>query len=276
MVWIFWFLQKVEVENNLNRDSFIFYAHMWMLVFALFFSLFPWANISFSLDVILFTSFISLIYVTVFKLRLIALKHLDTSTYFINFRIISSIVLLFAGQLFFSEHINFKEYLGVFLWFIIFILLLPHSKTHIHKENIKKWFIYLVLWALWISLLWLIQKRFTQVSIELLSFLFFSWIFWGILSLIFRDKKYSVKQVLHIEKRKDKFFLIWVWVVFSVSCWFNLQSVANWWDVAIVYKIVSYSIFIPIILSIIFYKEKITLKKFLAFVLTIVSIWLFV
>ena len=46
-------------------------------------------------------------------------------------------------------------------------------------------------------------------------------------------------------------------------------------NVAIVYKIISYSLFIPIILSIIFYKEKVTPKKMIAFLLTILSIALF-
>jgi uncharacterized protein (DUF486 family) len=48
------------------------------------------------------------------------------------------------------------------------------------------------------------------------------------------------------------------------------------WDIAIVYKIVSYSLFLPIIFSITYYKEPLTPKKIIAFILTVVSIWLFI
>jgi uncharacterized membrane protein len=64
-------------------------------------------------------------------------------------------------------------------------------------------------------------------------------------------------------------------VFFYCSALFNTLAFQQW-DVAIVYKIISYSLFIPIILSVIFYKEKITVKKWVAFLLTIVSILLFV
>jgi hypothetical protein len=70
-------------------------------------------------------------------------------------------------------------------------------------------------------------------------------------------------------------FLIGSGVIFSIATVTNNLAFV-WWDLAIVYKIISYSLFIPIILSIIFYKEPITPKKLLAFGLTVLSILLFI
>ena len=60
---------------------------------------------------------------------------------------------------------------------------------------------------------------------------------------------------------------------FYIYFLFNTYNLA---DLGIAYKIQAYSIFIPIFLSIVVYKEKVTFKKILAFVLTLVSLWFFI
>jgi uncharacterized membrane protein len=48
------------------------------------------------------------------------------------------------------------------------------------------------------------------------------------------------------------------------------------WNLAIVSTITSFSILIPIVLSVIFYKEKMTYKKAFVIFLSIISIILFI
>jgi drug/metabolite transporter (DMT)-like permease len=55
-----------------------------------------------------------------------------------------------------------------------------------------------------------------------------------------------------------------------------LYALFLWADLWIAYKIQSYSIFVPIIFSVIFYEERITRKKLLAIVLATVSLWFFI
>jgi uncharacterized membrane protein len=56
---------------------------------------------------------------------------------------------------------------------------------------------------------------------------------------------------------------------------FLLFTALPLFNTTVIYKIYSFEIFIPIILSFIFYKEKLTLRKIIAFILTFVSIWFF-
>ena len=56
---------------------------------------------------------------------------------------------------------------------------------------------------------------------------------------------------------------------------FGFFSLAHGANLVIYAKISSYSMFVPIILAIIIYKEKVTIKKLVAFILTIISLGLF-
>ena len=110
---------------------------------------------------------------------------------------------------------------------------------------------------------------------DALAYVFYVWIFGSLAALIFKGED-SFKDVLWITSKRHFLFLLltglsfWTWHVMS------LTSLKLGWDVAIVYKVISYSLIFPIIYSIIFYNEKVTVKKMIAFIISLVSIWLFV
>jgi uncharacterized membrane protein len=135
---------------------------------------------------------------------------------------------------------------------------------------------YLGIGIIWISFNWIIQKQFILLDLDFASYILFSWITGSLVTLLFKGNKNTLGEVIKVKNNKHILFLLLCWTIFPLWMFFNLHAVYEWWDVAIVYKIISYSLFIPIILSVIFYKEKITVKKLLAFILTIASIWLFV
>jgi len=54
----------------------------------------------------------------------VSLRYISSSTYFINYRILSSVWLLLIGISFFGENISIKEILGVFIGFFVFYLLI--------------------------------------------------------------------------------------------------------------------------------------------------------
>jgi uncharacterized membrane protein len=281
LVWsvtigIYWFLQKIEAESNINRNSFILYSHVWMIIYPLIYLLITWWKIHFNMQIFLYALLLNTIYVIIMKFRLKSLEYIDSSSYFINYRIFSSILLLIFGQIFFWEIISIKEYIWIFLWFIIFYLLLEKKYNKESDNNVYKGFIYLAIGIIWVSLIWIIQKNFILLDLDFSSYIFFSWITWSIVTLWMSWKDKIIKDILSIKKKKDYVFLFVCATIFPLGMFCNLQAVDGWGDVAIVYKIISYSLFIPIILSVIFYKEKITLKKALAFILTIASIGLFV
>lgn len=275
-IGIYGFLQKIEAESDVNRNSFILYSHLWMIIYPLIYLLITWKNIDFNVEIFLYALVINTIYVTVMKFRLKSLEYLSSSSYFINYRIFSSILLLIFGQVFFWEIINTKEYIWIFIWFIIFYLLLEKKYKDESDKNYMNGFLYLWIWIIWVSLIWIIQKNFILLDLDFASYIFFSWITGSLVTLWVKWKKDRLQDVFKVTNTKHIIFLFLCGTIFPLWMFFNLHAVDQGWDIAIVYKIVSYSLFIPIILSVIFYKEKVTFKKLLAFVLTIASIWLFV
>lgn len=109
---IFGIFQKIETENSLiNRDSFIFYAYFFGLIFNIIVFLVLDVHLVWDPIIILSGTAIAFIYIYVLKLRHNCLKYMTTSAYFINYRIFTAIGLLLVGSLIFLESISFNEYL---------------------------------------------------------------------------------------------------------------------------------------------------------------------
>ncbi len=276
-VWLFGFFQKIESESkSVNTNGFIIYAHVSMILLPLVMFLTWFSQITVNLELIFYAIVMNFMYIIILKTRLKSLKFLSSSTYFINYRIFSSILLLLFGQILFWEIISLREYLGIFLWFVIFYFLLEKKTKKESNQDLKKWYLFLSAGVGLLSVIWLAQKQFTLWDFDIVSYIFYSW-FAGIFSTyMMRKKGETLKGILKISRKKDILFLTLTSIIFPIWMYCNLQALMAGGDVAVVYKIISYSLFIPIILSVIFYKEKITLNKIFAFILTIASIWLFV
>jgi len=272
---IFWILQKIDSESSMNRNGFIFYAHLWAVVISIWAAIFTKTDFIHSFQLLPLAMIASISYFIVLRLRLSCLKFMSSSSYFINYRIFVSIILLLWGQFLFNESIVTSEYIWVFLWFIVFYLLLEQKQDKKWKENLKTGYIYLWLSILIASILWLFQKWIMIQDFDVLTYVLYSGIFWSLASLIFKWKD-NLKNILTITSRKHLLFLLITALSFGIWYYFNLMALQGGWDVAVVYKIISYSLFFPIIFSILFFKEELSLKRIIAFILTIISIFLFV
>lgn len=274
-VWIFWILQKIEAESIFNRNGFVFYSHFGAIIIPLWLSIVWMIELEHNLLLFCIGLITNLLYVIVFKLRLYCLKYMTSSSYFINYKIFTSIFLLIFGQIIFSESISINEYIGIFIWFITFFLLVERRSENNHFEWYKTGLFFLAISVLISWLLWLTNKVIAIEEFHILTYVFYSWLLWGFYSLLLKWKD-KLTDVLFIHSKKQALFL-WAWtIVFGAWLFLNISSIRLGWDISIVFKIMSYSLFWPIIFSIIFYKEKVTLKKIIAFILTIISIFLFV
>jgi hypothetical protein len=83
-IGVYGFLQKIESESKINRNSFILYSNVWMIIYPLLYLLSTWGKIEFNMQIFLYALLINTIYVTVMKFRLKSLEYLDSSSYFIN------------------------------------------------------------------------------------------------------------------------------------------------------------------------------------------------
>jgi len=202
-------------------------------------------------------------------IMMVALKYLPTSTYFISVRLLSSVILLVIGIIFFGDIISRSEIIGLVFGFPAMMLLFEKEQ----KENLnyKKGIFVLILGVLSLALGHSIAKIFSS-KIELiptvLAFTFFISFFSAVLIgyKTTRPNRKYFKLIFIINFWQASLFFFYFIMIFRVYGMGNL---------GISYKIQSYSPFIPIILSSIIYKEKITKKKMVALVLTIFSLWFF-
>lgn len=275
-IGIFWFCQKIEAESSLNHNTFLIYIYLGYLLYPIAVHLLWIEKIYFDVQAMVYAFLVAALYITILRCRLKSLCYLTSSTYFINYRIFSSIFLIISGQLFFGEFISVREYMWVLLGFLIFFLLIEKKQQQETKQDMYKGYVYLWISAVLITLLWVIQKNFILHNASSISYIFYGWFFGILLLLLTKHKTETVKSIFYITNKRHILFLIFASIVFTLWIILNLLALRHGWDVAIVYKIISYSLFVPIIGSIIFYKETVTFKKIIAFILTIASIGLFI
>ena len=270
-VGLYAFSTKVQAESKYN--DFYFYFFMYLTFLMLFpYLIFKKVNF-FDLEIILLSIVFVLFYFFILKTRFICLKHLGSSTYFINYRIFSSILLLIFGIILFSEKITINDYFGIFIGFIVFYLLFEKKDKNESLKNFKKGIIFLFLGVFLISGLQSLSKYASINSLNISLILFYEGIF-GFCILFFSKRKKLRQLIKNFPNKKYTLFLLISGIMNILSIYFNFLAYVEG-NLAVVYKIISYSIFITIFLSMIFYKEKINLRKMIAFVLTIISIWFF-
>jgi uncharacterized membrane protein len=274
LVGFFSFFTKIQSESKNDDFYFFSFQYIAMIIFSIICFFVFNKSLIINLQNLSLSFLFMILYFFVLKSRFAALKYINTSTYFINYRIFSSILLIFIGQIFFSESISIKKYIGILLGFFIFYLLFGKKEKTETTKNLKLGISLIFVGVILISILQAVSKWIAINEIDLFSILFFEGIF-GIIILLISKRK-NLKNSI-----KFNFGKKWLLYYFVFGCVNYFSTLFSIWsfetgDLAVVYKVMSYSIFIPIILSIIFYKEKVNLKQIIAFILTIVSLWFFI
>ena len=273
---LFWIAQKIESESKMNRDGFIFYLHLGMIIIPLLLWVSGYTTLIFDVYVLLLAMFINGVYVYVLKLRLKCLEYMTSSTYFINYRVFIAIFLLVLGQVIFQESISLNEYVGIAVGFVIFYLLIEKKNNTIDAlANLKTGYVLLAISIILGGVIWLCHKYISYQDFSISTYVLYSGIIGAILPLIFRWN-HTVKQTLICRWWRHISFVFFTAVIFSAGFYLNMVALIEGWDVWVVYKIISYGLIFPILFSIIYYKEPVTWKKLLAFILTIASIALFI
>ena len=270
-VGLYGFSTKVQAESK--YDDFYFYFFMYF-TFLMFLPYLIYKKVNFfDLEIISFSIVFVLLYFFILKTRFVSLKYLGSSTYFINYRIFSSILLLISGIIFFSEKITINDYFGIFIGFVVFYLLLEKKDKKGSFKDLKKGIVFLFCGIVLISINQSFAKYVSINFYNVFLLMFYEGIF-GLLLLFVLKRKKLKKLLKKIPDKKHILILFFGGIIHAISLYYNILAY-NEGNLAVVYKIISYSIFITIFLSMIFYKEKINLRKVIAFILTIISIWFF-
>jgi hypothetical protein len=141
------------------------------------------------------------------------------------------------------------------LGFLIFYLLLEKKRKMKKSIDFKKGITYLVYTIIIISFIHVIRK-FVSVSDTDFYFYIFLTSLVGFLSSFFNNPKYLINVHKKLKVPKQIIFFSLFQSFFLVSNLVFVTIAYSTGNLGVIYKLVSYSIFIPIILSMIYYNEK--------------------
>ena len=201
--------------------------------------------------------------------RLRALKYLPSSTVFTLFRsnilpILALILILYA---LFLESISLTKLLGVLLIVIAIFILSKGGEEKTSRANFQLGLGLILLAALISAILYISQKIAVDIlSINIHSFIFVINLEVAIISMIILGYKREVPNKMSSLKNGA---LIGVYSYFSFL--FFLMAIKRG-NLSLIVPVNSSSFIIPILLSVYFYKEKLTSKKILAALLTLVGL----
>ena len=269
---------KIIVEKKYDINLFYLYANAISFLLFSWILLFQWklyeviSNASTFL-IILTTiniSFLSLSIIT----RWISLRNIDTVIFYPIYKTISPIIITLISLFLFQESLNPREALGIWVWVFVPLLLITRTENKIQK-NLSKWLIFIAITA-GISVIASSMPKIAHVyNLDIDTFLLYGFLIGTILSqaiLFFQKQQDNTNSE---EKRKAPlYFWCILWLLHFGGMYFFIHAMV--WNLAIVFTLQSFSILIPIILSIIFYWEHFNLKKGIVIALSIVSILLFI
>jgi len=204
--------------------------------------------------------------------RVESMKNIDSVIFFPLYKTFGPLFVTSISLLFFWETLTIKETLWIILGICVPLMLITKTENRIQK-NLFFGIVMMLVTVIFSTMSASSAKltAFSGYSLDL--FLFFTF-FMGMSMSFLAYKFTSIKNTKVYNTQWLIKFCIGVWIVHIASFFFFAKALI--WNFAIVFTINSFSILIPIILSIIFYGEHFNLKKGIVIALSIISILLFI
>ena len=205
---------------------------------------------------------------------LISLKYLDTAFSLVSIRVLSSFFVLFIGTQIIWDQLSIIDYIWFFLW-VSAVFLLSWFEFGKKYDLHRKWIVWTII-AMAGIIFWHSYFKHIVPNINVHDFMpiQFTTTFFGILFYIVI--RWKLKD---INKKEVVLSLPYAWmtvVVFALYFLYFLPNIYLNGTLSLGYKMLSYSLIVPIALSIIFLWDSLTKKRIIAFILTIISIFLFI
>lgn len=273
LLWIWDFIKKIVISKWWDKDLFLFICFV-LYVFFMWINFALLWNYNFTDIEIKGSLFIWLLDTITPLWVMAAFKYLEISFALVFIRIISSIWLLFVWMTLMWDNLSSANLIWFFMW-VIAIFLLSGFKFWSNTKISNKW----IIAAVWSSIAIILSHTYfkwivADINVDNFMFLKFTISFlFLILYMIIRNKFeiVSKEQVIKVMP-----LAVLTVIMFLFQFLYFLPNMYLTWPLSLSYKILSYSLIVPIILSIIFYKDKITKRKVVAFVLTLISLGLFI
>lgn len=269
------FWMKVISQRNYNSSFIAIIMYLSSAFFAWGYYLFRyWDNLlASSLTLLLIFAFChSLFYFSSILSRVKSLDNIDTIIFFPLYKTFHPIIITVISFFIFQESLTAKEMLGIIVWIMVPLLLITKVENT-KQKNLKKGIIFVIITSILASIAAIFPKMANLYSLNIELYILASGIF-GALSA------FTNYTIFH-SKEKHKYSTKWIYstgifIWFLQFTWLYTFTHSLAWNMAVAVTVNSFSILIPIILSVVFYKEEMTYKKAFVIFLSIVSVILFI
>ena len=271
-LWMTDFIKKAMLKKWWDKEVFILLSGVFYLIILLI-------NYYFASDFIINDTLIQSVFVIGFfdfltpVWLLTALKYIDTSLAFISIRITASFLVLYIWTQILWDNLSLYNIIWFFVWVIAIFFLSWFNFKDKHKIH-KKWILAVIIAIIWVT--WAHSYfKYVVNDINIASYTFFKMVISCLFIILYMTLRKKFKNFNIKEIKKIIFYTILSCSIFTIYYLYLMPNIYMLWPLSLWYKFLSYSIIVPIILSTILYKEKITTMKIFAFILTIISIGLF-
>lgn len=268
------FVTKISAERNYNPAKVTFYSFISSTILTMF--LFPFGYIDLQTFTIIAITLIAINGVTFYigiKTRIQSLRNIDSAIYFPLYKTLGPFLVLLVSLFMFNEVLEFYDWIGIILGITVPLLLLTRKEEK-RQKNLKLGLIYLVIGTISTVISAWAAKSYMNLELNIFSFLILGQIIAASFGYLDIKVKRKVK-IKTIDSGKELVFYSFILGLFNIiTLYFYLNSLKG--NLAIAYTINSFSILVPIVLSIIIYKEHFNLRKALAVILSIAAIILFI
>ena len=272
---LFVFMQKIAAMRNYNANILNTYsaatsAVIGLIVAAIFEGFSELSFLMLSLAIAA-----GMLFIIGSNLRMDALRYVDSTIFFPLHKFISPLFALLIGVFIFKESLTRPEWIGVILGLVTPLLLITKSENA-RQNNLARGLILMVISACLAATSVSINKQGTDMFASVLLFASVTQIFSAMFSLLLKYihakngnqyKDYKTIPVGYALLMGIMQYLSFVMIMLA----FSLNGL-----LAVVYTINSMYILIPIILSIVFYKEHWNLQKVIAIILSLLALFFMV
>ena len=267
---LFSFVWKISAEKNHSSFIAIWYAFLSSAFFSGIFLILENWNFQPLWLLFLLALWNGTLYMVSLVTRNSALKHIDSSIYFPIYKVLAWMIVTFMWFFIFKENLSHWELLWIIIWMFIPLILITKKENSVQK-NLKQGVILAIIWAIFGAITISFGKILVINNLSPIAYVAIGWIIGGVLSLKLGQEKF--KNVIKISHNRIKRYALIGGLFLFLSMYTFINALKG--NIAIAYTINSFSILIPIILSVIFYQEKLDIKKTIVILLSIVSIVLF-
>lgn len=270
--WMGWFMKKLAITKGINKEVFLLTSFsLYVPLFTINMLLqgerdFP-TSLIFSWVVMGFLNFLIPLW------TLTSLKYLNVWFALVSTRIASSIILLIVWVFALGDQLSLYNYIG-FIVGASAIFLLSGFKLWQKNTLHVKWII-AVIWTIVATAMSHGYFKYIVESINIHDFVFIQFVTTFILIILYMVARRQLGNVTTKSLRWAFSFSFPNVIIYAVYVLYLLPNVYLLGPLSLSYKILSYSVLVPIILSWLFLWESMDKTKIFALWLTIISIFLF-